>query len=245
MTRRRVLVIEHQQNAGLGQLAARLSDNGWAVDTVGPDVGRPVPGDLAGYDALVVLGGAMGPLEDALAPWLPATRALLASAVAQEVPTLGICLGAQLLATVSGGHVRTMPEGPEVGLETVTFADAAASDPIFADLSGKTMPVVQWHWLEADRLPEGASVLASSAGCSNQVFRIGAAAWGVQFHPEALGATASDWAEEDQASLDALGLAADDVVGRVFAAEPQLRAAWLPIVDRFTRVAERGLSLQR
>jgi GMP synthase-like glutamine amidotransferase len=238
MSSARVLVIEHQKNAGLGQLSDRLIENGLTLETVGPDAGAPVPESLDGYDALIVLGGAMGPTEDDKAPWLPATRKLLVDGVELGVPTLGICLGAQLLATATGGHVRTMPQGPEVGLYDVDFTSTAAGDPLFGGLAETSVPAVQWHWLEADRLPDGAQVLASSPACRNQAFRVGAAAWGVQFHPEALGATAQDWVDEDRESLDELGLEEAAVVGDVRAAEPRLGAGWLPIADRFSEIAK-------
>ena len=232
----RVLVVEHQKNAGLGQLAPRLRANGLDLVTVGPDTGESVPGSLDGFDALIVLGGAMGPTEDERAPWLPATRGLITEAIDGEIPMLGICLGAQLLATAAGGHVRTMPAGPEVGLCKVEFAESASADPVFGGIASASLPVVQWHWLEADTLPLNTEVLASSDACANQAFRVGSAAWGVQFHPEALGPTASDWVDEDPESLDELGLDPRQIIAAVTDAEPRLGAAWLPIADRFAAV---------
>lgn len=232
----RVLVVEHQKNAGLGQLAPRLRANGLELVTVGPDTGESVPGSLDGFDALIVLGGAMGPTEDERAPWLPATRSLITEAIDSETPMLGICLGAQLLATAAGGHVRTMPAGPEVGLCKVEFAESASADPVFGGIASSTLPVVQWHWLEADTLPLNTEVLASSDACANQAFRVGSTAWGVQFHPEALGPTASDWVDEDPDSLDELGLDPRQIIAAVTDAEPRLGAAWLPIADRFAAV---------
>lgn len=233
MSQPRVLVVEHQSDAGLGLVGERLRAHQVEVVTVGPDVGAEVPGSLAGFDALIVLGGSMGPTEDSRAPWLPATRKLLAEAVASELPTLGICLGAQLLATATGGHVRTMPEGPEVGVHEVRFAEGAAADPLFADLAGAHLPAVQWHWLEADRLPAAAQVLASNGACENQAFRIGERAWGVQFHPEALAQTAQNWADDGAEDLRGIGLTGEAVVDSVRAAEPELRAAWSQVADRF------------
>lgn len=232
----RVLVVEHQKNAGLGQLAPRLRTNGLELVTVGPDTGESVPDSLQGFDALIVLGGAMGPTEDERAPWLPATRSLITQAIDEETPMLGICLGAQLLATAAGGHVRTMPAGPEVGLCKVEFAESASADPVFGGIASASLPVVQWHWLEADTLPPNSEVLASSETCSNQAFRVGAAAWGVQFHPEALGPTASDWVDEDPDSLDELGLDPRRIIAEVTEAEPQLGEVWLPIADRFAAI---------
>ena len=233
----RILVVEHQGNAGAGLFGERLAASGAELVTVGPDRGAPVPGSLDGFDALVVLGGAMGPADDAHAPWLPATRRLLAEGVARGVPTLGICLGAQMLAHETGGRVRTMPAGPEIGLCSVRFSPDAADDPLFGGLGADELPVVQWHWLEADALPDGARVLASSASCRTQAFRLGEAAWGVQFHPEALAGTAADWAQEDRGSLEELGLPADAVVGGVRAAEARLREVWGGVAERFAALA--------
>lgn len=228
----RVLVVEHQGDAGLGLIGTRLQEQNVDLYVVGPDTGRPVPESLDGFDGLIVLGGSMGPTDDEQAPWLPATRSLLADAVQQQLPTLGICLGAQLLATATGGHVRTNPVGPEVGLQSVTLDPLAAEDPLLGGL-GEELPVVQWHWLEADVLPEGSSVLASSSVCRNQAYRIGARAWGLQFHPEALGDTAQDWADETAEDLKQLGLSPEQVVKDVREAEPRLRTIWQQVADRF------------
>lgn len=232
----RVLVVEHQSDAGLGLVGERLRGSNVEIVTVGPDAGESVPDTLDGFDGLIVLGGSMGPTEDGVAPWLPATRKLLADGVADGVPTLGICLGAQLLATATGGHVRTMPGGPEVGVHGVQFHESAAQDPLFAGFAGATLPAVQWHWLEADQLPDNASVLASNGACPNQAFRIGERAWGVQFHPEALGDTAQDWADDGKGDLDEIGLEPDAVVRSVRAAESDLREAWSQVADRFAEV---------
>lgn len=237
MSGARILVVEHQENAGLGLFTSSLIESGAELVIVGPDVGRPVPESLGGYDALIVLGGAMGPTEDDTSPWLPATRNLLIAGIAAPIPTLGICLGAQLMVSAAGGRVRTMPEGPEIGLHSVEFSNDATGDPLFDGLSGTSVPVVQWHYLEAEQLPSGAELLASSGACANQAFRVGPAAWGVQFHPEALGTTAEEWVEEDLESLVELGLDGNSVVSDVRAAEPALSAVWSEIARRFARIA--------
>ncbi|WP_165384171.1 type 1 glutamine amidotransferase [Leucobacter triazinivorans] len=238
MSGARVLVVEHQENAGIGLFGERIAAQGVVLETVGPDAGAEVPASLDGYDGLIVLGGSMGPTDDGDAPWLPATRRLLVEGVARGVPTLGICLGAQLLVTATGGRVREAVAGPEVGLHTVSFAADAAGDPLFDGLAASDAVAVQWHYLEAGELPAGARLLASSGPCRNQAFRIGEAAWGVQFHPEALGGTARDWVDEDRQGLVDLGLAEDAVVDEVLAAEPELRRVWGAVADRFAALAE-------
>ena len=215
----RVLVIEHEALAGAGLIGERLQEHGVELVEYRPYAGgEPLPENLDGYAALIVLGGSMGPTDDVEAPWLPVTRKLLAEAVEQELPTLGICLGAQLLSTATGGHVRSIPEGPEVGLCSVQLTEAASDDPLLAGIAGLELPVVQWHWLESDRLPPGAVLLASSRACANQVYRLGPRAWGLQFHPEALGRTAGDWV--DLEDISEFGFDPEAVVGDVRGAEP-------------------------
>ncbi len=230
----KLLVVEHEADAGLGLLGERLGELGVEMVTVGPDAGLPIPESLDGYDGLIVLGGTMGPTDDEDAPWLPATRKLLANAVEDEVPTLGICLGAQMLAAATGGHVRKIPEAPEVGVHSVQLNAAAAEDPLFSGFK-EDLPVVQWHWLEADQLPAGAQLLGSSEVCQNQAFRVGSCAWGVQFHPEALGATAETWVSLEDLTED--GLDPERVVQGVHAAEPRLRETWSALADRFAEIA--------
>ncbi|HUH53650.1 MAG TPA: type 1 glutamine amidotransferase, partial [Microbacteriaceae bacterium] len=210
MSQVKILTVEHQSNGGLGMLGERLQALGAQITVVGPDAGKEVPESLSGYDALIVLGGSMGPTDDHVAPWLPRTRKLLQEAHEKQVPTLGICLGAQLLVTALGGLVKEMPDGPEVGLQSVTFT-ANNDDPLFGSIVGE-VPVIQWHWLESVELPENTTVFASSSACKNQAFRVADSAWAVQFHPEALTKTAEDWAAEDAKSVSDLGLTQEGIV---------------------------------
>src|SRR6516225_1071278 len=101
----RVHVVQHSAGEGLGRLADWLPAIGVDVHPTHPYLGNRVPPSVEG-DALIVLGGPMGAYDDDDAPWLPAVRGLLASAVDDGVPTIGICLGAQLLAVAAGGAVE-------------------------------------------------------------------------------------------------------------------------------------------
>ncbi len=150
---------------------------GLDVHTVKPLAGQALPdhGEVAGA---VVMGGPMNVDEIDLHPGLEAEREWLAEAVRREMPVLGICLGAQLLAWALGAEVRP-GEGPELGYEPVEVLDP--DDPILGALAPGTT-VLHWHGDVID-LPRGAVHLARSARTEVQAFRHGNA-WGVLFHPE-------------------------------------------------------------
>lgn len=245
----RILVVEHQSNAGLGAIADQLESAAAQVEVRSADIPDAIPETLAGFDGLVVLGGSMGPEDDAVAPWLPRVRDLLREGVASGVPTLGICLGAQLLAVAHEGRVDPMAHGPEIGLGTVTFAshdsEAGVEDPLFGSFAGASVPVVQWHYLEVATLPRGARLMASSEHCPNQVFALGAAAWGVQFHPEASAASAADWVIEDADNLERLALEAAPIVSRITEAESELLQVWGGVAARFARLVDAQARAQR
>ena len=111
----RILVIEHDASDPALRLGEWLTEAGAELVICRPYAGDTVPSDLTGFDAVISMGGDMGARDDDRAPWLPATRSLLAGAVASATPTLGVCLGGQLLAAATGGTVRKGADGPEIG----------------------------------------------------------------------------------------------------------------------------------
>ena len=232
-----VLVVEHERNAHAGLVGERLEAAGARVHVVGPEVGVTVPQSVDGYDGVVVLGGTPGPIDDDRAPWLPGVRTLITESLEREVPLLGICLGAQLLAHVAGGSVRTIPSGPEIGIVPMTANPEAAADPLLHDLPTPLL-AVQWHWLEVGTLPAGSPSLLASERCPHQAFRVGPVAWGVQFHLEVLSATAAEWARDDREDLHQLDLVAQEIVREVREAEPVLRSTWSTVTDRWLEVVK-------
>lgn len=230
----RVLVVQHEPSTGPGFFGTWLPEAGVELEVCHPYLGDPLP-SLSSYDGLLVLGGAMGPSDDGACPWLPGTRELLALAVAQRLPTFGICLGAELLVLACGGSVRRGVQGPELGVLPIRLEPGAADDPVFAAVADGTR-VLQWHWEEMSELPAGAELLATSAAYRHQVFRVGSAAWGVQGHPEVTGDIADAWAGEDTGLLATEGIAPDDLVAQVRDAEAGLAAAWAPVARGFAAV---------
>ncbi len=130
----------------------------------------------------VIVTGSPAMVTDDL-PWIAHTRAWLADAVAQSIPTLGICFGHQLLAQALGGRVDYNPAGIEVGTINLTLADGVGFDPLLHGLP-REIQVQASHRQSVLQLPPDALRLASSALDPNHAFRFRKHAWGLQFHPE-------------------------------------------------------------
>jgi GMP synthase (glutamine-hydrolysing) len=234
-TQRILTVIQHDGDIPLDRLA------GWwdglvQIRVVRADLGEPVPSSAAEVgDGLVVLGGECSAYDDEACPWLPATRALLSSAAQAGVPTLAICLGAQLLAAAAGGQVQVAaPPGVEAGITVLHWRPEAKADPVLGAIvaefpTGAVVPAL--HGDAVVDLPRGAVWLASSDMYPFQAFRWGSA-WGVQFHPEASPATVGRWARQTP-GVDAQQVEADleakdapvQVIGRALA------EAFVAVVD--------------
>jgi GMP synthase (glutamine-hydrolysing) len=165
----------------------------------------PDPGDLGGA---LLMGGPMNVDETDRHPGLVSEREWLAEAIGRDLPVLGVCLGAQLLARALGAEVR--PGGaPEIGFAPIRVHDR--TDPIVGPLAPETN-VLHWHGDVFD-LPPGAIPLASSDRTEHQAFRAGNA-WGLLFHPEADPSLIESWlavpemAAEAEAALGAEAAAA-------------------------------------
>lgn len=176
----RVLDVRHAPFAQLA--AARAAFAECALDVRHADLGDDLPEGLDDFDGLVVLGGPQSAYSDTGFPTRGRELALLRAALEQTVPTFGICLGAQLLAVAAGGTGYRGPAA-EVGWTPVTFTAAAARDPLGSEHRG-TQSVMESHG-DHFTLPAAATLLATGTGYRNQAFRVGRAAWGTQFHPEA------------------------------------------------------------
>lgn len=178
---RRALVVVNAETSGPRRLGPWLEEEGIVVHAVLGS--RGLPADLSGYDALVMLGGGLMPDDDDRAPWLARERALAIEAIAADLPTLGICLGGQLLAHVAGGEVRADFGPKERGATLITPSPAGAADPLLGGLA-PSAHMIENHQDMITALPPDAVLLASSAAVENQAFRLGAHVRGLQFHPE-------------------------------------------------------------
>jgi GMP synthase (glutamine-hydrolysing) len=203
----RALIFQHAEGEGPGFLDEELRARGVAVELRRSWAGDPVPPDPDGYDTVIVLGGPMAAWDPL--PFLDAEARLLAVSARAGLPTLGVCLGAQLFARGLGARVFRGP-APELGLYPIALTEAGRSDPLVGFLDGSE--VFQWH-SDTFELPAGAVRLASSARYPNQAFAVGARGYGVQFHPECDRQTRRRWAEASPDELRAAGVAPDALDG--------------------------------
>jgi GMP synthase-like glutamine amidotransferase len=176
------LVVQHVAPESAFAIDDALRTAGVSVDTRRVFGGDDVPSDVAGFDGVVVMGGPMSATSDERFPTRSAELALLADALRLGVPTLGVCLGAQLVAVAGGGAVHANANGPEIGWGPIALGPACGDDRLFAGLPSP-LTVLHWHG-ESLELPPGAELLISNAATPHQAFRLGQAAWGVQFHLE-------------------------------------------------------------
>jgi GMP synthase-like glutamine amidotransferase len=173
-----VLSIVHPGDAGSELFGPVVRELGHRYDERSFAEGRPP--SVGSYDAVLVFGGAMHVDQEEQHTWLRAEADLLSDLVQGRTPTLGICLGSQLLARAAGAWVGPLPV-PEIGWSEVELTRAGSSDPVLSALPPR-FEALQWHHY-AHELPQGAVALAHSAA-SLQGFRLGETCWGVQFHPE-------------------------------------------------------------
>lgn len=187
-----VLSIVHGADAGAELFGLVVADAGHRLEEWSLESGSS-PRSLDGSDAVLVFGGFMHPDQDAEFPWLREEVEWLRTLVDERVPTLGICLGSELLARAAGAWVGPLSE-PEIGWGEVAVTEAGATDPVFSGLPSRFEGLL-WHHYAHD-LPEGAVALAHSAA-SLQAFRLGESCWGLQFHPEVTEPQLLRWIDDE------------------------------------------------
>lgn len=186
----RVLVVENYGNTGLGQMRTALAEAGAQIDIRRAYLGEALPLRADEHDAAIVLGGGQNALDDEAYPYIPALLELMRDFARSDKAVLGICLGSQLLARAFGAR-NQLGGATEFGWQQVALTDAAGEDAVLSVLP-KDFPIFQWHD-DTFSLPEGAVRLATNPTAENQAFRIGRAAYGIQFHFEADRKLVREW----------------------------------------------------
>jgi GMP synthase (glutamine-hydrolysing) len=179
----KILVIQHNDDDNLNDLAAPFLEAGLEIVQWHAEKTAPPVESLEGFSGLVSLGAFAGVEDESETAWMPLERRLIESALAVEMPVLGLCFGSQLLASVAGAEVGKSGS-PEVGWYEVEMTEDAATDPLMSVL-GSQPQVIQYHYdtFNWDVEPENLTILGTSNGM-NQAFRVGKNAWGTQFHIE-------------------------------------------------------------
>ncbi|MGY2084410.1 type 1 glutamine amidotransferase [Blastococcus sp. SYSU DS0539] len=232
----RLLVVVPSETDPPARLGEWLRAAGLELDERHLKLGDPLPDALDEVDGLLVLGGPQSSLDDeATSPELVGVRHLLRRAVDADLPTLAICLGAQLLAQVGGGRTRVGVDGPEVGATLVAKRDVADADPVFGPLP-LSPDVIQWHHDEISELPRGATLLAGNPHYPHQAFRVGSCVYGLQFHIETTPEMVRGWAGSDPVGVAASPLDLETLCLRADAAHDDVAEAWQPFAARFAEL---------
>ena len=226
-SRNTILFIQNDETDPPHLVGTWLASEGFTVANIKAYDGEIIPNEISDEIAgIIPLGGHMNANEDQLYPFLTAEKDLLRKAVEESVPVFAICLGTQLLAVATGGKVEQSPQS-EIGIFDIELNESAKEDSVFN--FAPTAKVTQWHEDAVSELPPQAVLLASSPLCRNQVYRIGANTYGVQFHPEVDSSIIRDWEEHADHALqmsDKRGVEAE-----VAAFDDELVKIWRPVLQ--------------
>lgn len=227
-----VTVVQHLSFEDLGSLEPLLRQGGHPVRVVQAGV-DDVAEAIGSAEWLVVLGGPIGVYEGDRYPFLLDEIAALRQRLAERRPTLGICLGAQLIAAALGASVH--PGGvKEIGWGPLRLTEAGLGSPL-RHLAG--LPVLHWHGDTFD-LPEGAEWLAATEVYPHQAFRVGPETLALQFHVEAQARTFERWLIGHAGELSAAGIDVPGLRGQARQHAPALEVAaqalWTDWVQGFT-----------
>ncbi|MFM7809507.1 MAG: type 1 glutamine amidotransferase [Planctomycetota bacterium] len=197
-----IVIFEHSADCPADLLIDTFRGLGQKLRVVKLHAGQPLPADLDDTHGVVSLGGPQT-VHEMNAPWMQGEMGLLRDAHGAGIPVLGLCLGAQLLAAALGGETGRMPAA-EVGWKDIALTPQGREDALFAGQPWKG-PQFCWHSDHVSKLPDGATLLASSASCKVQAFSMGLRTYGVQYHPEWNAATVKRELEQGAAQVKAAG----------------------------------------
>jgi GMP synthase (glutamine-hydrolysing) len=184
------LVIRHVAFEDLGTFAPALEQRGYAVEWHEAGM-SPLPPDAVAADLVIILGGPIGVYEHADYPFVLDEIELARQRIRVDAPTLGICLGSQIMAAALGATIYPGAQGKEIGWSSIALTDQGASGPL-AELDSSRTCVLHWHG-DTFNLPPGVVHLASTERYQSQAFSIGAHGLALQFHPEVSAAGLERW----------------------------------------------------
>jgi len=219
-----IIVFQHGDVAGPGRLGATLRDFGHRLDVRRLDRADEVPDDFDAVNGVVSLGGVQN--VDEQHPWMPREIEYLRRAHELELPVVGICLGAQLIATALGGRVEKLPE-PEYGFESIDVSVPGQTEAVMGGVPWSSRQFCA-HGYHVTEPPAGATVLASSAKTKVQAFKAGLRTYAFQYHFEA-----------DRAMIDRIVKRNADEIARIGLSGEQISAQAGEHYERFAVIAQR------
>jgi GMP synthase (glutamine-hydrolysing) len=187
--RKIVLIVQHAQHEHPAAVQRALQTQGIQSHCMHPYRGDSYP-PLSEIAGVISLGGPMGANDDDEHRWIRKEIALMKASAEAGLPTIGICLGGQILARALGGRVEKNSL-VELGWFPVEVNASGKSDPIMG-AAGRNPMVYQWHE-DTFHLPMEATLLASSKTCTRQAYRVFEKTYGFQFHPEADHQLVNEW----------------------------------------------------
>lgn len=200
-----VLMLKHIAIEGGGTIEEYLLSKGYKIDRRELQDGDSIPSKLD-YDAIIILGGPMNVYEEDKYPFLKDEDKLIKEAIKKNIPTLGICLGAQLIAKAAGAKVTKnivrQVHQKEIGWYKVNLTGAGKNDPVFKGI-GESFDVFQWHG-DTFGIPEKGTLLATAELCTNQALRVGKNIFGLQFHMEVTEDMIYEWIDTYDEELESL-----------------------------------------
>ncbi|HEX4030228.1 MAG TPA: glutamine amidotransferase [Terracidiphilus sp.] len=215
------LVLSHVAFEDLGSLRAPLEERGFRIDTVDAATAEFALQQAVDSDLLVILGGPIGVYETDAYPFLTPEIAWIRQRLEAGLPTLGVCLGAQLMAAALGARVYPGENGAEIGWAPIQFSGTGEPPEWFQPLLAPDLPVFHWHGDSFD-LPAGAQPLARSQMYDNQAFSIGKAGLALQFHPEVTAQGLERWYVGHTSELGRRGISVPDLRAEGYRHAPRL-----------------------
>ena len=197
----KVTIIKHIDIEGPGTIGDCLDDKNIPYNVIDIFNGEPLPDSLSDVSSVIVLGGPMNVYEEDKYPFLKQEDEFLKEVIEKDLPTLGFCLGAQLIAKAKGARVKQNHQ-KEIGWFKVSLADNSSNDPLFQGFQ-REFDAFQWHGDTFD-IPDGAVKLAESELCPNQAFRVGKNIYGLQFHVEVTDEMIYQWIDAYRDEINSL-----------------------------------------